>query len=135
MADERAGDKMIASDLAKGIWNGIADLVQRSQSAREIYYVKVTKSDPLKLLVWADDFGDTAIPLVAHNSSFAYFDTTNTGTSIKREDKSNANPLFQTHLICPKVGDLIVVLDPWGAKRFPICIGTIQSRKGFWEET
>lgn len=135
---------MLATDLTPEIWNAIADLVGRSQSSREIYFVKVTKVDKKKNLVWAKDFGDVAIPLVSHLYGFSYYDTVPHGNAvagqpigtqkIKRQDKTDKKPVYHTHIIAPKKGQLIVVLDPWGAKRFPICIGVIQSKKGFWEE-
>lgn len=134
---------MIATDLSSEIWNAIADLVQHSQTAREIYYVKVTRVDKKKKLVWAKDFGDLAIPLVAHSYSFSYYDTEPTGnvtsgqpvTTKKtlKTDKLQENPVYRTEIVTPKVGQLIVVLDPWGVKRFPICVGVIQSKTGFWE--
>lgn len=137
------GAAVIASDLSQQLWNGIADLVRRSGGKREIYFVTVTRNDKVNNLVWAKDFGDVAIPLVAHTYGFAYYDTVpdeaNLGTGaisrhqVRREDKTNANSNFKTHIICPKVGEVIVVLDPWGAKRYPICIGVIHSGRGAWE--
>lgn len=121
---------MRASDLSPAIWNSIADLVQRSQSSREIFFCKVTRADKVRKLVWTDDFGGTAIPMVAHTFSFSYFDTTSSDVQ-KRDDPDN--PAHQTQIIVPKVGQTIVVLDPWGAKRFPFCIGVIQSKSGYWE--
>jgi len=132
---------MPANDLGKNVWNGIADLVRRSQSPREVYFVAVTKADKTRNLVWAKEFGDVAIPLVGFLRSFAYYDTVPTGVSgatvttekQKRSDATNKNANYLAQVVCPSVGDLIVVLDPWGAKRYPICVGTIQSRSGFWE--
>jgi len=132
---------MPANDLGKNVWNGIADLVRRSQSPREVYFVSVTKADKVRSLVWAKEFGDVAIPLVGFSRSFAYYDTVPTGVSgatvttekQKRSDATNKNSNYLAHVVCPSVGDLIVVLDPWGAKRYPICVGVIQSRSGFWE--
>lgn len=139
---------MKATDLTGSIWNSIADLVSRSQSQREVYFVVVSKVDEKKKLIWSDDFMDIAIPLVSHDFCFAYYDTVPdtvhldsvpaTGTVLKhkekREDKLHKNPIYQVEILPPKKGDLVVVLDPWGQKRFPICIGTIQSKQPFWEE-
>ena len=134
---------MIARDLSRQIWNGIADHVRRNRSPREIYFVKVARADAAKNLIWATDFGELAIPLVSHVYGFAYYDTVPVGNASegnpiqsqrqRREDKTHHNKNFQTEIICPKKGDLVVILDPWGAKRFPICIGVIRSSKGFWE--
>lgn len=131
----------VASDLAGSIWNAISDLVARSQQPREIYFARVTKADKIRNLIWTEDFGGLAIPLVSHTYSFSYFDTipdtADLGTGVvakhlqKREDP--ANPLYRTAIICPSKGDTVVILDAFGAKRFPICVGVIQSKTGFWE--
>jgi hypothetical protein len=127
----------LASDLTAEIWNAIADLIQRSQSPREIYFVKVKKVDKKAKLIWADDFGDLAIPLVSHDFSFSHFDTQPSGTLLKRQDTTQTNPAYRVEIVLPKVNQIVIVLDPWGAKRFPICIGTFQSKmnQGAWEET
>lgn len=134
---------MLATDLSDSIWNAIADLVQRSQTPREIYYVKVKRVDAKKKIIYVDDFGDIGIPLVAHSYSFSYYDTVPAGNAVsgqpietqklKRGDREQKNPLYRTEIVMPKVGELVVVLDPWGAKRFPICIGILQSKAGYWE--
>lgn len=135
---------MQATDLTPEIWNAIADLVGRSQSSREIYFVKVTKTDKVNRLIWAQEFGDLAIPLVSHGFSFAHYDTIPVGNVTsgqpvdtqkqRREDKTQSNPAYQVEIITPKKGQVVCVLDMWGAKRFPICIGLVQSKRGFWEE-
>lgn len=122
----------------------MADLARRSQSPREVYFSEVVDSDPVKLLIWAKDFGDVAIPLVAFQYAFAYYDTVPVGDAhdgepiatslLRRDDKTHRNKNFLTSVVCPSKGDLAVVLDPWGAKRFPICIGTLASTDGAWEE-
>lgn len=135
---------MKATDLSDEIWNAIADLVGRSQGQRELYFVRITKVDKSKLLIWTEDFGDLAIPLVAFKTSFSHFDTQPTGANVvagvplptklfKRSDSTGQNPVYQTQIVPPQVGEVAVVLDPWAAKRFPICIGIIQSKTGFWE--
>jgi hypothetical protein len=57
----------------------------------------------------------------------------NTTQLQKREDTTQTNPAYQTEIVTPNVGELVIILDPWGVKRFPVCIGTVQSRVGFWE--
>lgn len=124
-----------ATGLSRSIWNGIADLARRSQSPREIYFSEVTKTDEVRRLVWAKDFGDVAIPLVAFASWFAYYDTQADGSVQRRDDPTHVNENFRTHVVMPRRGDVVVVLDPWGAKRFPIVVGTFLSVAGAWEES
>lgn len=118
--------EMMATDLAPEIWNAIADLVTRSSAAKEIYFVKVTKVDAKKLIVWAQEFGDLGIPLVAQSVQFDYYDTLDTGAVNVRKNQP-------TKIVPPKVGQTVCVLDAAGAKRFPICIGVVQSKTGYWE--
>lgn len=136
---------MRATDLKSGIWNSIADLVQRSRSNREIYFDTVIKADDKAKVIWTQGYGDTPIPLVSHTYSFAYFDSVAdnaagpafpsvvTSKKMKRFDATHKNPLYLTEIVTPSVGDLVIILDPWGEKTFPICIGTIQSKQPFWE--
>lgn len=126
---------MQATDLSHDVWNAIADLIGRSGASRQVYFVKVTKADTAKLLVWTEEFGDTAIPLVAPTFKFAYFDTLQDGSKQKMEDVTEKNDIYQTHIICPKSGDDVVVIDADGSRRFPFCIGVIQSKSGYWEGT
>ena len=131
----------IATDLAGTIWNAISDLVSRSEQPRTLYFARVTKADKTKNLIWTEDFGGLAIPLVSHTYSFSYYDTVpdlanlTTGAvsthSQKRGD--TVNSLYETQIVCPSKGDTVVIIDPFGAKRFPICIGVIHSKTGFWE--
>lgn len=122
---------MRATNLSRSVWNAVADLARRSQTPREVYFSEVSRADPARNLVWVKDFGDTSIPLVAFDSSFAYYDTIQTGEVVRRDDPTNEN--YQTKTVCPKKGDLVVILDPWGAKRFPICVGLLHA-SGAWEE-
>jgi hypothetical protein len=131
----------VATDLKASIWNAIADLVNRSQSPREVYFSKVTRADDILNIVWVEDFGTRSIPLVGFTQTIEYYDTVpdnadlGTGVVAKHQEKRSdpENPVFATKYKCPRKGDVVIILDPWGAKRFPICIGVIQSRAGFWE--
>jgi hypothetical protein len=135
---------MQANQLSSRIWNGISDLVRRSQSPREIYFVEVQKVDPIKKLIFAAEFGSLGIPLVAHTFGFSYFDTVPTtadlesgavaAKSVKRQDTTGHNTAFQVEIMVPKVGEIAIVLDVFGAKAFPFCIGIVQSKAGAWEE-
>lgn len=125
---------MKATDLAPSIWNALFDQIERSKTAREIYFAKVTKADKTRKLIWVQDFGDLPIPLIGHNFSFSHYDTQANGTLKKREDKTQTNPTYLVEVVTPKVGQMAVILDPWGAKRYPVCIGVILSKSGYWEE-
>lgn len=135
---------MIADNLSAEIWNAIADLVARSKAARQIYFAKVTKADKVAKIIWADEFGDIGIPLVSHRYSFSHYDTVPFGNVTsgqpaptqlqRREDKTQNNPAYQVEMIVPRKGDTVVILDALGSRRFPICIGTVISRSGYWNE-
>lgn len=133
---------MRATDLSRSIWNAIADLARRSQSPREIYFSEVTRVDAVSQLIYAADFGDVAIPLVAFDRAIAYYDTVPTGVAgstvntqvERREDKTHTNKNYLSQVVLPKVGDVVVVLDLWGAKRFPVCIGLLRGNANAWSD-
>lgn len=133
---------MKASDLSARIWNAVADLARRAQTPREIYFSEVTRTDPANSLIWAKDFGDVAIPLVAFDRAFHYYDTVPTGvvgSSVTtrtdlREDKTHTNANYLTEVVCPSKGDVVVILDVWGARRFPVCIGLLRGSRA-WSES
>jgi hypothetical protein len=131
---------MRATSLSGSIWNAMADLVRRSSSPREIYFSEVTKTDAERGLVWCKDFGDVAIPIVVSVQAFAYYDTVPTGivgsavtTRVeKREDKTHRNANYLTDVVVPPRGEVVVILDPWGAKRFPVCLGVLTGGADAW---
>src|SRR3954466_4501383 len=102
---------MYADQLSDAIWNAIADLVRRSGSQREVYHVTVSKVDKTQKVLWADEFGDIGIPVVVHSLGHTFYDTQPDGTQRKRGEDYETNDAHQAHIIMPKVGDTVVVLD------------------------
>lgn len=125
---------MEANRLAANIWNAILEAIRSEQMPREITFGKVHHRDVANMVIWVEEFGDTAIPLAAFESGFAYYDTDATGAVNKRYDASDGDPAYKTHLIVPRVGQTAVIANPWGNGRFPVCIGVLQSTPGsFWQ--
>jgi hypothetical protein len=122
-------------------WNAIRDMIQQLLPAESVVFDRVTKRDTVDKLVWTKEYGNLALPLVSFQYGFAYYDTqltanpTNTfpvrSHQVRREDLTNQNVNFKTRLIVPKVGDMVVILDRYGVKRHPVCIGVTES-KNFW---
>jgi hypothetical protein len=122
---------MRADDLSPGVWNGIAEEINRAQSPREIVFGKVVKRDTVNKLIWLESFGNLAIPLVSFGFGFSYYDTDQLGTVNKRDDPSGTNPALQTKLLVPSIGETAVILNPGGQHRFPLCVGVVRSTR-FW---
>jgi len=122
---------MKATELSPQIWNSIADELDRVQAPREIVFGKVVRRDATKKVIYLEQFGNLAIPLVTFGFRFEYYDTDATGAVQKRADPTGTNEALQTKLIMPRVGQTAVILDPGGQHRFPVCIGVIQSSE-FW---
>lgn len=116
---------MKASDLSASIWNAIADLIRSETTKREIRFVKVYRRNTAKKHVWAREFGNVAIPLIGHSFVFDYYDTKADASVQKRQGKITVE--------MPKVGQLIAVLDPQGTGRFPVCLGIVLSKSGYWQ--
>lgn len=118
---------MRATGLAPNIWNAIADLIRRESPKREVRTGRVIKRDVAKAHIWLEEFGQTAIPLVAFDHSFDYFDTSDTGVERRTLQPSDAK------IVVPRVGELVVVLDMMGNRRFPMCLGVLKSKAGYWQ--
>lgn len=123
-----------ADSLAPNVWNAIVELVEKRRPPREITIGRVVKRDKVKKLIWIDELGETAIPMVDYERVFAYYDTTSTGQVVKKSDPSDVDPAYRTRNLVPKAGELAVVLNMWGNGRFPVCVGIIQSTPGsYWQ--
>jgi hypothetical protein len=118
---------MRATQLTPNIWNAIADLVRRESPKREVRTGRVIKRDEKKGHIWLEEFGQTAIPLVTFDLDFEYFDTTATEVKKRKLQASDAK------IVVPRVGELVVVLDMMGNRRFPMCLGVIKSKSGYWQ--
>lgn len=124
---------MIAHNLSPRIWNAIARLAEQYREPRQVYFCNVTKIDKTRKLIWVEEFGSLALPLVGFGYSFMYYDTQPSGSQTKRGDTSQKNDAYHVEIIMPKIGQTVAIVDPWGAKNFPFCIGIVQSKTGFWE--
>lgn len=125
---------MEADALTPALWNAIADAISRALPGRNMSFGRVIKRDVTDKVVWLEEFGETAIPLCAFDSSFAYYDTQQDGTVKRREDKGDTDAAFRTKMLVPKVGQLVVIIDLFGNRRFPVCVGVLQSKLGsYWQ--
>lgn len=122
-----------ADNLSSPIWNAIADQIDRVAAQHEIVFAPVTKVDPVLKIIYADGFGEMGIPLVGFHFSFSYYDTQDDGALLWRGDKTQKNPIYRAEIVMPAVGDIALILDLAGTKSYPVCIGTLLSKSGFWE--
>jgi hypothetical protein len=120
----------IASDLSPGLWNALYERIRGSRPGSEIVIATVSKRDESKKLIWVEELGDVSIPLVSFDFEFDTYDTQADGSVSKRDGTSNA--LQRVRVLTPRVGQLVAILQPNGIRRFPMCLGCIQSQ-GFWE--
>lgn len=122
----------MATNLSSGLWNAIFDAMDRRMPSREVTFGHVLKRDVPKQLIWLEEFGDIAIPLVYFGGTFSHYDTQPSGVKQLRSDPSEVNPNFQVKVMVPRVGQLVCVLNPRGTRRFPMCVGVIQSTD-YWQ--
>jgi len=126
---------MEANSLSPGIWNAIAEMVARNAAPGEISFHNVRKRDVAKKIIWVEEFGETSIPLVTFDFNFAYYDTQPSGSVTKRYDATadESDPAYHAKLLVPRVGQKVAILNPSGNRRFPVCIGVVQSMPGsYW---
>lgn len=127
---------MQADSLSPGLWNALADLVNRQAAPSEISFHVVRKRDTAKKIIWVEEFGETAIPLVSFAYNFAYYDTQADASTKKRYDVTadESDPAFRVKLLVPRVGQTVAILNPSGNRRFPTCVGVVQSQAGtYWQ--
>lgn len=125
-----------AETLAPHIWNALADMVARAAAPVEIVIDKVVKRDTVNKVIWTAQFGDTGIPLAVFGFSFATYDTQPDSTVRKRYDAggNDDDPAYHVGLIVPRIAQNVVILNPGGAGRFPVCIGVLRSNLGtYWQ--
>lgn len=112
-------------------WQAIFKLFQRDRPD-PVAVCKVTKADPIKNLVWAaEEFGTQAIPIFAFNYNVKYYDIRpNSATPVTSGQVAPIETVVKkvvTTVICPSVGDTILVLRQRSSRRLPRCIGVLQS--------
>lgn len=127
---------MEANSLSPGIWNAIAEMVSRNAAPGEISFHNVRKRDTAKKIIWVEEFGETGIPLITFDFNFAYYDTKQDGTTQKRYDVTadESDPTYRVKILVPRVGEKVAILNPSGNRRFPVCVGVVQSQAGsYWQ--
>lgn len=111
-------------------WRSIQDEIDNKIAKRGEYFdiVVVTKRDDENKLVWADEYGSTAIPLVAFDVSVKYYDTISSGAVVPRMTRPPRGTNREVEIITPQVGESILVGKILGSNGFPVCLGVIQGR-------
>ena len=79
----------------------------------------VTKADPVKNLVWLDEFGGQPIPIFGFSYNVKSYDTQPNGTLTVRHVTVTPQ--------CPNVGDIVLVARQHGSRRLPKCLGVLRS--------
>jgi hypothetical protein len=113
-------------------WASIANLVTkeigRAVGRRRDPFIiaKVIKNDEVDMLVWIKEIKDQPIPLMAFDYEVDYYDESPRGASAgsyKVYKKTS-----EARLLCPKVGDTILVAREMGSDFLPRCLGVLHSR-------
>lgn len=121
--------------ITEGEWASIRSLVDvavgETVGNRGSYFTtgKVIKRDEAKRLVWLEDFGDQAIPLVGFKYEIKYYDETPNGTvgvavGAAQPFRTRTKTIVVTPQV-PKVGEIVVVAREMGTRRLPRCLGVI----------
>lgn len=110
-------------------WRQIYDALEKAQPSSTISQGKVIRADPLKNLIWLNEFGDQPIPLFGFDYDVEYFDTQPTGVATAGSPISTqlVKKQARVKLVCPKVGDTVLVLKQHGSRKLPKCVGVLRS--------
>jgi len=118
-------------------WNSIMESIQleigKRIGRRQDYFIlaKVIKRDDKKNLVWVAELGDQPIPILAFDYQVKYHDNTTSGST---PAEGAALPMHSVvkkadvKVLCPKVGELVLIAREMGSDFYPRCLGVIHSR-------
>lgn len=110
-------------------WSQIYKAIERSQSPSIMVQGKVVKADPQNNLIWLKEFGGIPIPLFGFDYEVTYFDTQPVGNAA---DGFPVNTQLiknkaRVKIVCPKVGDIALVIKQHGSRKLPKCVGVLKS--------
>lgn len=118
----------------KSIRAMVESVIREMVGGRRDYFVtgKVIKNDDKKNLVWLEEFGDQAIPVVAFDYEITVYDETPKGTLAVAAGnvspyKTKKKKAFATVMV-PSVGETVLVARELGIRRLPRCLGVLQGR-------
>lgn len=106
--------------LEENDWAKIYRAIQDALPSSAVVQGRVIRADPIKNLVWMKEFGDQPIPLFSFDYTVKYYDTLASGSVVPKSTT--------VKLVCPKVGDTVLVIKQHGSRRLPKCVGVLRSR-------
>jgi len=119
------------NNISNKEWDTIYESIERMQRGSEFVQGKVIKRDPVKNLIWIDNMGDIAIPIFAFDYIVKYYDKYINPDYIFG---SAGAPKYVTEakeaivsVICPQLGDTVLVVKHYGSRILPKCIGVLKS--------
>jgi hypothetical protein len=123
---------MITDDEWASITEHVVKVVQQvaGQAGDHFFVDKVVKCDTSQNLVWVKELSDTPIPLFAFDYEVKYYDESPRGTGLSFGGWKTYTKIAKTKVICPKVGDVVLIAREMGVNRLPRCLGVLRS-KGF----
>jgi hypothetical protein len=118
------------------IRTAVEAIVREVIGGRADYFISgdVVKRDVEKKLVWIEELGSQAIPVVAFDYTVRYYDMQPTGSAGAYAGSQTVAKTATAQVVIPKVGDNILVVCERGNRRLPRCLGKIQGRDWFTVE-
>lgn len=113
--------------LSHGEWGEIQNLIKRMIGDVGEPFVQgvVIRNDPLNGTIYLKEFGDIAIPLIAHHYSVTYNVRDTSGRIVRTKTIPYSKDV---EVLVPKVGDTVLVAQHLGTRGLPKCLGVIVSR-------
>lgn len=113
----------------------VIDLIKdvAGQAGDHFFVDVVVKNDASKNLVWVETLGDTPIPLFAFQYEVKYYDESPRGTGLSFGAYKTYTKYAKVKIVCPKVGETVLVAREMGMNRLPRCLGVLRST-GFGDE-
>lgn len=110
-------------------WANIYRAIEAAAPTSIVVQGQVIKADPKRNLIWLKEFGDRPVPLYSFEYDIEYYDTEPNGnvTSGQPVPTQLVKKTARRKIVCPKVGDIVLVLQQHGSRRLPKCVGVLRS--------
>lgn len=113
--------------LTNADWREIQKFVGKMTASGGEPFVqcKVIGIDISRNVVFAKEFGDIPIPIVAHYYQVTYSSRDASGRVIRLKTQAYSK---EVEILLPQIGDTILVAQHLGTRALPKCLGVIQSK-------
>lgn len=118
--------------LTETDWQAIVrEIAKQSRRVPEFLHAKVVKADPIHNIIWVKEIPDHPIPIYSFDYEVKYYDVMPHPTSVVHDlavaPRETVMKKAKVKVLCPEVGETVLIILQWGAIRLPRCVGVLRS--------